>query len=188
MASELKGYQGKIFCIGFHKTGTRSLGRALTILGYKVHFQTNTQDMNIADNITDIIDNMDMSYDAFIDNPWALMFKRIDQNYPGNRYILSLRSTEHWIGSVVRYFGEKTTPMREHIYGMGAGSPVGNETIYIERYEQHNQEVMNYFSKRPNDLLVMNFENGDDWRMLCPFLDLPIPPQPFPHLNKTTHK
>ena len=26
----------KIFCIGFHKTGTKSLGLALGILGYKV--------------------------------------------------------------------------------------------------------------------------------------------------------
>ena len=26
----------KVFCIGFHKTGTSSLGAALKILGYKV--------------------------------------------------------------------------------------------------------------------------------------------------------
>lgn len=48
--------------------------------------------------------------------------------------------------------------MRKWIYG--AGSPLGNEAIYIRRFEAHNAEVLEYFRRRPNDLLVMRLAAG----------------------------
>ena len=31
-------YNGKIFCIGFNKTGTTSLGKSLELLGYNINY------------------------------------------------------------------------------------------------------------------------------------------------------
>ena len=29
----------------------------------------------------------------------------------------------------------------------------------------------------------MDITAGDGWKQLCGFLDLPVPPHPFPHIN-----
>ena len=38
----------KVFCVGFHKTGTKSLGAALATLGYRVAGPRGTLDPQIA--------------------------------------------------------------------------------------------------------------------------------------------
>lgn len=181
---EPKMSQPKIFCIGFHKTGTSSLMKALRILGYrsgKVELSV-FQNPNIAQEVYDIVAAQVEQYDAFSDNPWPIIYQELDQKYPHSKFILTLRSTASWVKSVVKYFGATTTPMREWIYGVG--SPAGNETIYAARFDRHNREVLEYFRDRPDDLLVMNFAEGAGWESLCRFLGKEIPTVPFPHVNK----
>jgi len=174
----------KIFCIGFHRTGTSSLSKALRLLGYRV----NKVDLgvfnnpNIAQEARSIAWALVERYDAFSDNPWPILYQELEAKYPGSKFILTVRPTESWVRSVIKYFGAATTPMREWIYG--AGSPVGNEAIYAARYERHNREVLEFFRRRPEALLVMNFADGDGWEKLCPFLGKEIPAAPFPHVNK----
>jgi len=176
----------KIFCIGFHRTGTSSLMKALRILGYRVNKVELSvfRNPNIAQEVREIAFALVDQYDAFSDNPWPIIYRELDQKYPDSKFILTLRSTESWVRSMVKYFGATTTPMREWIYG--AGNPAGNEAIYAARYERHNHEVLEYFRERPNDLLVMNFAEGDGWEKLCPFLGKEIPAVPFPHTNKAS--
>jgi len=177
-------HQPKIFCIGFHKTGTSSLMKALRILGYrsnKVELGV-FNNPHIAQEVYGIVAALVEQYDAFGDNPWPIIYQELDQKYPNSKFILTLRSTQSWVASMVKYFGATTTPMREWIYG--AGNPAGNEAIYAARFERHNRDVLEYFRGRPDDLLVMNFAEGDGWESLCRFLGKEIPAVPFPHVNK----
>lgn len=174
----------KVFCIGFHKTGTTSLEKALELLGYRVTGPNGTRDPDIASKVYDMADELVQQYDAFQDNPWPVIYREMDEKYPGSKFILTMRSPESWISSQVRDFGLRETPMRQWIYG--AGCPEGNEAIYVARYERHNREVLEYFRDRPDDLLVMDLPKGDGWRKLCGFLDEPIPDEPFPHANKAS--
>jgi hypothetical protein len=176
----------KIFCIGFHKTGTTSLAKALTILGYKVTGPNGIHDPNISQNVYEMAFHLVDKYDAFQDNPWPIIFKQIDERYPGNKFILTLRPTEEWIKSIVRHFGTDTTPMRAWIYGVGY--PKGNEDTYILRYNQHNEEVLNYFKDRPDDLLVLKITEGDGWDKLCSFLNRKAPGITFPHENRAENR
>lgn len=173
----------KVFGIGFHKTGTTSLARALEMLGYKVTGPNGARNPNIAVEVNSLIYDLAEKYDAFQDNPWPLFYKELDKKYPGSKFILTLRPTDKWINSLTRHFGTKVTPMREWIYGAGFGCPVGNEQRYIGRYEQHNKEVIEYFKNRPNDLLIFNLTEGDGWMKLCPFLNEPLQDSPFPQEN-----
>jgi hypothetical protein len=172
----------KVFGIGFHKTGTTSLARALRYLGYRVTGSNGVNNPNISNDVYDMAQRLAEQFDAFQDNPWPILFREMDERYPGSKFILTLRPTGEWIDSLVGHFGEKSTPMREWIYGVG--SPRGNENIFVERYEQHNREVQTYFRDRPNDLVVMNITKGDGWETLCPFLGKAIPATDFPHANK----
>jgi hypothetical protein len=45
---------------------------------------------------------------------------------------------------------------------------------------------MEYFRDRPDDLLVMDVEKGDNWKELCGFLGIDIPDAPFPWKNRRT--
>lgn len=176
----------KVFCIGFHKTGTSSLGVALEKLGYRVKGASYTKNPNISQNVYDLAYELVEQYDAFQDNPWPIIYKELDKKYPGSKFILTLRDSDSWIKSQVRHFGVKETPMRKWIYGVGC--PEGNEKIYVKRFEDHNKEVLDYFRERPNDLLVLDLAKGDGWEKLCVFLGKDIPNIPFPHANKASER
>jgi len=172
----------KVFGIGFHKTGTTSLAEALRMLGRTVTGPNGVNDPNIARNALPLAMSLVGKYDAFQDNPWPLLFRELDARIPGSRFILTVRSEEAWLRSVVAHFGNQDTPMRRWIYGVG--HPLGHEDIYLDRYRQHNRDVVAHFASRPSSLLVMDVAGGDGWEKLCPFLGLPEPAQPFPHANK----
>ena len=171
----------KVFCIGFHKTGTTSIATALATLGYRVTGPNGVRDPDIVSNALGLAHNLVAQYDAFQDNPWPVLYREMDESYPGSKFILMLRDPEAWIASQVRHFGLEETPMRRWIYG--AGCPQGNEAVYVRRFARHNAEVQEHFAGRPNDLLMMELAAGDDWSKLCPFLGKPVPDVPFPHLN-----
>lgn len=179
-------FEGKVFGIGFHKTGTSTLGKALEELGYEV--------CGVQWELAEPLSRGDHApaweladrYDAFQDNPWPLLFRELDARYPGSRFILTWRDEERWIRSIVNHLGKNSNRMREWIYD-GVGAPKGNEAHYIERYRRHDREVKEYFKDRSDELLLMNFEEGDGWEKLCPFLGLEVPQAPFPHENRGTH-
>ena len=172
----------KVFCVGFHKTGTSSLGRALEVLGYTVCGEVGVREARIGEIALDLAKQKLPHYDAFQDNPWPILFRELDTACPNSRFILTSRETERWLASITRHFGEHDTPMRAWIYGVG--HPAGHEERYRARYEGHNRAVREYFAERPGDLLEMNFEAGDGWEKLCPFLERSIPETPLPHLNR----
>lgn len=176
----------KVFCIGFHKTGTTSLELALKRLGYSVVGSFGTKDPDIAGKVHEMAYALVENYDAFEDNPWPILYQELDQKFPGSKFILTRRPAEAWIRSQVKDFAKTQTPMRRWIYGENAGCPEGNEATYIERYERHNREVLEYFKNRPNDLLVFDLPKSDGWTQLCPFLGHDIPDQAFPHANKAS--
>jgi hypothetical protein len=178
--------QTKVFCIGFHKTGTTSLEMALRKLGYRVKGSFGTKDPDIASKVHEMAYAMVDEFDAFEDNPWPILYRELDQRFPGSKFVLTRRPTENWIRSQVKDFATTETPMRRWIYGENAGCPAGNENTYIARYERHNREVQEYFANRSDDLLIIDLPNDDGWSRLCPFLGHPIPNVPFPHANKAS--
>lgn len=181
--AELSLIAPKVFGIGFHKTGTTSLGDALTLLDYRV---TGPNGIHVEgmDRATAwrLASGLLPGFDAFQDNPWPLLFRELDRRLPGSKFVLTVRPEADWIRSVVGDFGHKSTPMRRWIYGVGA--PVGNEEVFLERYRRHTLEVTEYFDGRDDDLLVMRITEGDGWELLCPFLGQAVPHVPFPRSNR----
>ena len=176
----------KVFGIGFHKTGTTSLSNALSCLGYRVTGPNWVDHPNIAAEVYEMAFDLVKKFDAFQDNPWPILYRELDQKFPGSQFILTLRPSDEWIRSMVNHFNEKETPMREWIYG--SGHPKNNEDIYVARYERHNREVLEYFKERSNDLLVLKITSGEGWEKLCPFLGEQIPAVDFPCANTASDR
>ena len=178
------GLRSKVFGIGFHKTGTKSLAEALTVLGYRVCGPTTVKrDPDLANNALPNALPLAEQFDAFQDNPWPMLFREMDAHFPGSKFVLTIRPTDEWYRSVLHFFGERETPMRRWIYGDGAGSPVGNEAVYKARYDAHNADVRAYFASRPESLFVLNLPQAN-WADLCAFLGCEAPKNlPYPHKN-----
>ncbi len=172
----------KVFCIGFHKTGTNSIGEALAILGYRVCGVRH--DLIPAVKASDDLKLMEVidTYEAFKDNPWPILFKKLDVLYPGSKFILTLRDETSWIHSVVNHFGTTPSDMISLIYGMPF--PKENESLFIQRLRSHNDEVVQHFADRPQDLLTLHLDEPKPWEKICEFLEAPIPDVTFPHVNK----
>ena len=176
----------KVFGIGFHKTATTSLADALSYLGYRVTGPNWVDNPNIAEEVYEMALDLANRFDAFQDNPWPVLYKDMDRQFPGSKFVLTVRPTSDWIRSILHTFSEEETPMREWIYGVG--NPKGNEDVYVARYERHNREVREYFKGRGKDLLVLDITASEGWGKLCPFLGKPIPPVRFPCTNTTSDR
>jgi hypothetical protein len=185
----------KVFCIGFHKTGTTSLGGALVLFGRrncmgasKVGKVIGKEEMFKRLYAKDYSDfyKLALDYDVFYDNPWFSIYPSLDVKFPGSKFILMIRDEDSWLKSCVNYFGTSTSPFRKFIYGAEHGSPIGNEEEYLKRYQKHNNGVLAYFKDRPDDLLVLSLKDEDKMARIADFIGEPIPDAAYPHLNSTS--
>ncbi|MEM8526638.1 MAG: sulfotransferase family protein [Bacteroidota bacterium] len=176
--------QGKIIGVGFQKTGTSTLLGALQILGYRVKDTSSRALIPILKGDYDKILRIIEPYDALEDTPWYMIYKELDQRIPNCKFILTIRESESWYKSVSRHIGDLRSAQHEWIYGRYKGLPKDDEANTLQVYNRHNQEVLEYFKDRPEDLLVLDFTKGDQWEKICSFLGKEIPQVPFPHQNK----
>ena len=176
----------RVFCVGWHKTGTTTIGLALIKLGFSVVGCRLDMVHPLRRGDIDQVIELAGRFDAVQDVPWAALFKELDMRYPGSKFILTERRPNSWLDSASRHFASTPIPLHEWLYG--EGELKGNEAIYLARYQEHNAAVKGYFTNRPNDLLVLDFERGDGWEQLCAFLRVPMPDAGFPHENKSAAK
>ena len=171
-----KKNDAKVFCIGDVKTGTSTLAKALSILGYRSIQMVQVKKPK--DGWVQYIKNS--NYDSFSDWPMraAGLYKELDEAFPNSKFILTLRNKNSWAKSFKNYF--KASPWE--IY-----KPQDLEQR-IRKYEQRNKEILEYFKDEPSRLLIIDLIKGDGWVELCKFLDKPIPNKPFPHKNKGKYK
>lgn len=175
----------KVFCIGWHKTGTTTMGEAFLLLGYTVVGARLDFAKKLLNGDTGTVIEEAKKYDAFQDVPWAALFKELDAAYPNSKFILTTRDENKWLISAQKHFNNLNIPLHKWLYGKAV--LVGNEMIYLKRYREHNIEVVEYFKDRPNDFLIMSLAKGDSWHKLCSFLNQSIPNKQFPFSNKGKH-
>lgn len=182
----------KIFGIGWAKTGTTTLGKVLQILGYK----HKTQDFALVEELMqgrfEAIKRVVHEHDSFEDWPWLLMYKQLDVLFPNAKFILTIRDEQSWLKSYRNMLSkeppstQRTNEMRSFLYGL-AFPDVSDEAL-LARYRAHNQEVLNYFSHRSEQLLVVDWTKEEAWERICTFLNKEVPKQPIPHENKGKYK
>lgn len=172
----------KIFCIGLPKTGTTSLAGALTVLGYRSFHNADrvnaVMGINLVSRSGRLMGGLDKDFDAFLDGQIKFHFPMLDENYPNSKFIYTVRDLDTWLVSM-----ELHAIRESQIRG---DKPRINPDRWLARYHWHQRAVAKYFVDMQDQLLTMDIIHGDGWEKLCPFFDKPIPPQPFPWLNKAT--
>lgn len=171
----------KLFGVGFHRTGTTTLERALEELGYSVIGMRDPEWIAFEEQDYETIRNAVDRHDGFRDMPWPLIYEWLEQTYPDARFVLTNRSTDSWVRSCRAVYKDRPQRMFRLIYGFD--SFAGNEDRAASVYEDHLTAVRRYFADKPDRFLEVDFTAGDGWEKLCGFLDEPIPDRPFPHAN-----
>ncbi len=181
----------KVFGVGWAKTGTTTLGKCFEILGYDHQSLELELVKDIAAGDLSRIMALAETKETFEDWPWALLYKELDQAFPGSRFVLTKRKPGSWIRSYANMLanqGHASPEMNETrraLYGLPF--PGVSEAQLLARYEQHNAEVEACFQERPDDLLVVDWEETDEWKVLCAFLGRDVPDQPFPRANEGSY-
>lgn len=168
-------YTSKVFCIGFNKTGTTSLGKSLELLGYRnSSFNKKVWREYYARKQYGKIVKYTAKFDSFDDLPWLKedMIPLMDESFPNSKFIYLHREEESWKKSLknwrLKVFGDEPDVEKEW----------GN-------YLAHQKFVMDYFKDRPEDLLVLNIRDEKGFKKLADFLGKETDREAFPHFNKT---
>ena len=193
----------KVFCIGFNRTGSTSMGEVFKILEYNVKGEVKKQEEWMSDNssnnkqlesIKKFILSISEDYNAFYHEPWNQFYKELDLKYPDSKFILTIRDEHSWLKSFNNYFKESGnnnwTPFLLGNYDtkdINSISITNPNKYFTSKFKDHNQSVIDYFKDTPEKLLIMDIFNGDGWDKLCPFLGYDksnLHNTPFPHSNK----
>ena len=187
----------KIFNVGFHKTGTTSVHTALEILGFRSEHgipinKPKAKATQIPlpltnQKVMEVVIPRVREADAFGDFPYPMLYRELDEAFPGSKFILTTRDAGAWIKSVQRHFSPRIpNGLFEWIYGVP--TVVGHDQKFLDVYNSHNAAVREYFRDRPNDFLEVSIESLTDFKPLCEFLGLPSPEQAFPVRNRGEDK
>jgi hypothetical protein len=189
---------GKIFCIGFYKTGTTTLYEALKRLGFRTINGDKPGSYPGADDGATLLRQVEAGdyrlptfdrFDAFTDNPYFHLWREIYAQFPDAQYIFTVRDEARWIESCVRFYrNRRIRPMRVWMFGPHADPSRSEESrqAWLDAYRAHNTAVRAHFADAPPDrYLELDLVRQPRWNELCAFLDRPVPSQPFPHANPT---
>ncbi|WP_207060998.1 sulfotransferase [Motiliproteus sp. SC1-56] len=180
----------KIIGIGFHKTGTTTLGSCMRMLGYN-HISCNREAFLLykESEISALIKLMKY-FDSFDDWPWALIYREAYKAFPDSKFILTTRiDEEKWFESLSKHVergaGERF-PYRKYIYGYE--KPNENKPFHIKKYQEHNSNVRDFFKDKPESFLEVCWEKGDGWKEIGNFLGIDTTGLSLPHSNKADAK
>ncbi|XP_077974524.1 uncharacterized protein LOC120330376 [Styela clava] len=192
----------EVICAGFPKTGTKSIARALRLLGYDIG------NIGLSVQSTDINRVLDEIYaedvKAVVDFPHSFFFEYFYRKWPNAKVILMIRDEDrqfasfknmleegdntYWIQRhVLSYFCKslrRIANWRNHMFMTTMGSSHPNELKWKEAYRRHNAYVKSAIPEEK--LLIYNVSEG--WEPICKFLDKPVPLEEFPFENKAGSK
>ena len=108
-------------------------------------------------------------------------FVRLDEQYPGSRFVLTVRPVDAWIDSRRRHVENN---IRLHAAGEYDGSfLVIDEAAWRDEWAAHTAAVRAYFAGR-NDFLEIDITTDPRWEPLCRLLGVPEPEVAFPWVNR----
>jgi hypothetical protein len=195
--------RGKIFQIGFDKCGTVTLAEFFRKNGIAAVHRDNGK---LAESIyqnhlqnKSLLNQEYLKYILFTDmekidmqqplNIGMMLFKELDQQYPGSKFILNTRDKSAWLKSraLSRSTANSTLLTRTAIRQNKTEQQVLLQ--WAEEWDKHHRAVLEYFKDRPNDLIVFNIEKDPPQKLVDFFKkSYKLNPKLYLHLNRTADK
>ena len=190
---------------GFGRTGTLSLKYALEQIGFdkcyhmlEVGNYPDHRDQWSAARRGEAVD-WDALFEGFkasVDWPACDFWQELAEHYTESKVLLSVRDPERWYASIRNTIHLSTSSgltaedeaERERakwanwfIWETDFDDRMEDKDHVIGVYEAHIAKVQ---AAIPSDRLLV-YETGSGWDPLCEFLGVPVPGDPYPHVNTT---
>lgn len=191
----------KVIGLGVGRTGTLSLKLALERLGFAPCHHM----LEVEDNLAAQLPLWDAALDGHpdwqaiysgcqsaVDWPTAGFTHELIAAYPSAKFILPHRSPESWAESFSHTIGKLLTErdtlpaeIQDWIEMVvrvvtKTGIPFGSDVAeLVKAFTAHNEAVR--AAVPAGQLLIFQVKEG--WGPLCEFLNVPVPPEPFPRRN-----
>jgi Sulfotransferase domain len=202
----------EIIGAGFGRTGTLSLQIALNTLGFgpcyhMMELVTKPEHIDrwrraLASDPVDAVGALS-GYRSTVDWPGCTYWRQLVEAYPDAKVLLTTRDPHRWYESAHRtIFGPHLTEDKTGLPAQASAfsefmlsefqpriMDVGRDKLLhqmgedeaVEIFEKHIAEVR---ATVPADRLLV-FEVAEGWEPLCDFLGVPVPDEPFPHVNRS---
>jgi Sulfotransferase domain len=185
--------------LGYHKTYHM---KELLVHPENLHYWKTLQETG-----TTNWDELYKGYQATVDFPCYPWYKEHMKQYPDAKVILTTRPFDKWYDSVystIWQAGPQTLPQKlammtklilnprlrsvigcvklakSRIFGVTFEGKFQDKAASEKLFHKHHEDVK---ASVPADKLLI-FEASQGWEPLCKFLGVPVPNEPFPHLNK----
>jgi len=189
--------QLQVIGAGFGRTGTASLKLALEMLLHAPCYHM-SEVLGNAGHVDLWLDaaagNADWdaifkNYAATVDFPASNYWRELADVYPEAKIVLSVRDAGKWFQSTQEtifsqtlqdlYADTKWGQMIKATIDDHVGGDINDRELVIAAFNAHVARVKRAFD--PDRLFV--FEAKDGWDPLCQFLQVPVPNEPYPHIN-----
>ena len=128
-------------------------------------------------------------YGAAVDEPTAHFWRELSAVYPDALILLSVRDTDDWWRSTIQTVIPAVRnlppgPMNDLMQLMWSSE------FSFDRYDEsaakagYERYIKNVRTHAPRGQLI-EWHLGDGWPPICDALGVPIPDEPFPHVNTT---
>lgn len=169
-------YNGKVFCIGFNKTGTTTIGKSLDMLGYRnTSFNKKVFREYYKNNRIDKVLDYMARFDSADDLPWLKtdMIPVLDRTFPNSKFIYLIRDEESWKKSLRNWSFNRT----------GQYPDIDKQ---LESFRRHKDFVLDYFEDRKDeDFIILDVKDPKGFKKLASFLGKETSRESFPHFNET---
>jgi len=167
IATSKENLMNKCFGIGLSRTGTKSLATALNLLGIKTVWYPQDQQTYVEIAAAKYRLSVLQIYSGITDTPVAKIYPQLDREYPGSKFILTVRDVDAWLDSCSRHWSDSPVaiplpsdaPLWQQYAAYINATVYGCLAFHPERfryvYEQHVESVQAYFASRHEDLLVI---------------------------------
>lgn len=184
--------------LGFGRTGTESLKKALEILGcgpcYHMFEVLPHQDrvdewVSLVQGKSPDWDKTFDGYNATVDWPGAYFWRELSAHYSDAKFILTTRDPEHWYESMAKTIlpllkasSEDPNSLANQMFiSRTFGGNIDDRDHVIDVFKRHNAAVK---AAIPASQLL-ELEVGAGWERLCDFLGMDVPDVPYPWGNST---
>jgi hypothetical protein len=172
-------YRGKIFVIGFPRTGTRSCVTSLGMLGFRVSHmhQTGVRPYEMAD--------------VFGDTPVWTDWRDLARQYENAKFVLTVREVESWWKSFEKnllWYWQKLChdPFDRLVKQIDANAwrrylktTPATKGGLVDAYQRHNREIATHFNGSKK-FLTVDVSHKGDYGKLVKFVNCTVDDLSFP--------
>ncbi|WP_281560015.1 sulfotransferase [Thalassomonas sp. RHCl1] len=165
--------QDKIFIIGLPRTATTSVCLAMLNLGFKTAHTAYTREAMTQAQV-------------IADTPVFCDYRQLDLDYPGAKFIYLTRDPELWLPSIRQLLKRMYVNLQRSDGGFNPTlkrcynrvfEPLTQENLdrddfLLGCYQRHQQDIVEYFRGREQDLLTLDVAETESFSRLLAFLNI----------------